>query len=84
MQQGEFLTYEDFLSDKYTNWHFPSCGSTFCDIWLVRRSEPSHLQDHTSAPSKAPLMCFTCSLEEPWKKVKILKKSAGDVSLEKL
>jgi len=41
-------------------------------------------QDHTSAPSKAPLMCFTCSLEEPWKKVKILKKSAGDVSLEKL
>lgn len=89
MQQREFFNYKDFISGKYTSRHFSSGGSTFRDIHWLNFGWGEEVNPVTGKVTLAHhpnevWMCSTYSLEEPWKKVKILKERAGDVFLEQL
>ena len=89
MHQRQFLTYKDFISSKYTNRHFSSGSCSFRDVHWLNFGWGEELNPVTNKvtlvhhPNEV-WMRNTYSSEEPWRKVKILKDRAGDVSLEQL
>ena len=89
MHQRQFLTYKDFISSKYTNRHFSSGSSSFRDVHWLNFGWGEELNPVTNKvtlvhhPNEV-WMRNTYSSDEPWRKVKILKDRAGDVSLEQL
>ena len=89
MHQTQFLTYKDFISSKYTNRHFSSGSCSFRDVHWLNFGWGEELNPVTNKvtlvhhPNEV-WMRNTYSSEEPWRKVKILKDRAGDVSLEQL
>ena len=89
MQQEDFKNYKDFVRSRYTNRHFSSGGSVFRDVhwlnfgWGEEVDPVSGKVTLVHHPNEVWMRC-TYSDSEPWKKVKVLKKSPGSVLLEQL
>ena len=89
MQQEDFMNFKDHISAEYTNHHFSSSGSTFCDIHWLNFGWGEEVHPVTKKvtlvhhPNEVWMRC-TYSDGEPWKKVRILKDRPGNVALERL
>ena len=89
MQQQHFKNFKDFVSSRYTNRHFSAAGVSFRDVHWLNFGWGDEVDTVTGKvivvhhPDKVWMRC-TYSIEEPWKKVKILMENPGSVLLEQM
>ena len=89
MEQRQFFNYKQHVESKYTSRHIATGGSTFRDVhwvnfgWGLEFNPSLNRSVLIHHPNEVWMRDGYCSWES-WRKIKIQKERAGDVSLEQL
>ena len=89
MEQRHFFNYKHLIEGKYTNRHIATGSSTLRDIhwlnfgWGLESNRSLNRSVFVHHPNEVWIRDTYC-LCESWRKVKVWKERAGDVSLEQL